>query len=793
MGKYLKEKEGSTLLMVIITIAVLAILGLALISMSVMNVNMKYNDYRSKRSLYFAEAGIDEAYAIVGDTVDEAMLTATQETEIRVQDLINVTSSGVYNANGTLSDAALQTASNDIFIEEFKQAFNDKTGEIASRFNDIANTKIDNTITDADYDIAITYDVTNFDQFDLSVTSSGFYVINDFTATYTYKDYTKKTVTTDIVVQQPSFTYALEAVENIISVDVNPLWLKALVSNSGDITFKSGTTNIEGDVYALGTKPALVENYKNADEFGGIVATGGTTTIVGDVITDSYVQTDGSSGARLNIDYGHVYCDSLTVQKTANYTTVDIDNSNVYTSDDIELNGANSSISIDGSYYGYMSGNGFITSGDAHYNSSCILINSALYPSTDGSKLSITGSTAPIDYNEGSAANKNGIFIAGTSYVNADGTDYYGDTKTWPYQTGESLSVKKNYYAYAYPLTGTVDTFDYSNVEFSSPSGSSISFAMGYNDGVNTPVLLTQAQKVDYFMKFYVDVYSAGYATNYLNIGTPDSIDVNISAFQYILGSAIATNGSTNTIVDKTINSNTVTDYEEIKDQIEVDNAYYLVLGANNSELDNEVTAYAVKHDTTLKAELQQTPDLLSYYTTSTTAGGITNYVAYNNYDYVLNTAQEATQVVYISEVENETGVFTIGAGSSDVNTSYNGGRVQGIIVYNGDVEISGSVDFVGVIIAKGDITIQGSGTKNFYSFDDDHTTYTDVEKFIIRLIRSTDGLEIFFNSANLPNDDGVNDTAWFVENVEVKTSDDSNNNQNRFNELVYYDNWHIE
>ncbi len=49
--KHLRSEKGSTLLLVVITIAVLAVLGSTLLSMSYMNINMKFTDERMKKDV----------------------------------------------------------------------------------------------------------------------------------------------------------------------------------------------------------------------------------------------------------------------------------------------------------------------------------------------------------------------------------------------------------------------------------------------------------------------------------------------------------------------------------------------------------------------------------------------------------------------------------------------------------------------------------------------------------------------------------------------------------------------
>ena len=72
MKRLLKEK-GSTLMLILITTAILTMLGTALLAMSLMNVTMKANDKRITSTVYLAESGIDQVYARVGSYVEKAI------------------------------------------------------------------------------------------------------------------------------------------------------------------------------------------------------------------------------------------------------------------------------------------------------------------------------------------------------------------------------------------------------------------------------------------------------------------------------------------------------------------------------------------------------------------------------------------------------------------------------------------------------------------------------------------------------------------------------------------------
>ena len=81
------KERGSTLLMAIITIMLLSVLGTALLSMSTMNVGMKYVDKDLKKTHYYAESGVEQAYGMVSKTVSTAVEDSAKQTATFIADL----------------------------------------------------------------------------------------------------------------------------------------------------------------------------------------------------------------------------------------------------------------------------------------------------------------------------------------------------------------------------------------------------------------------------------------------------------------------------------------------------------------------------------------------------------------------------------------------------------------------------------------------------------------------------------------------------------------------------------
>lgn len=568
--QFLRKENGSTLLLVIITVAVLTALGTTVLSLNYLNYNMKYTDQRMKETLYYSESGLDQVYSRLARYVDLAIVDAAKKTnddieyneneknliQAAIKDIteavntddsikgafydyyvdnvydisqasINMSESefvarklylhiilNLYNKDDTNPDPTAKslvesvitdtdklnalhaftmadgddflqfqslnsgvmvkisnsteilhkeydvvtdTGEIDIFADEqmkfyFKNYFKvNETALITDVFGTLSTPQTfeylngDVTDTNSDFTISIPTTIDNFDG-----TRPDELVFYNVESSFVYNGEIKKSIATDIVIELPSLFKKLATAELKYTRSDNPLWRYALITHN-DIDFNNANTTIDGSIYALGNKPADLDFALTRDpvNYDGISVRGDntTTSINGDVVTQSYVQIfKDSNNSTLNINNGHVYCDSFMIQDGSTGGHINVNNGNVYTQDDLELNGEDSHINIDGSYYG------FIGTAKIFNKTSAIVINANLSDTTKPrSSLTITGNSADVYAKEPYS----GILIAGLSFINDDfNPDPYGGngiTTTDLYQTAESMGIKRNYLAYFFP------------------------------------------------------------------------------------------------------------------------------------------------------------------------------------------------------------------------------------------------------------------------------------------------------------------------------------------------------
>jgi len=903
--RFLRTEKGSTLLLVVITIAVLTVLGTTVLAMSYMNVNMKFTDERMKKTLYYSESGIEQVYSIVGKYIDLALEDASSRTESDLIDkedamsimldqlaldtsvlfsdealklasyadyetvfgtlsgmsIVDYMNKGLYlkillaqgvvyddytttflrleaegiaaeiDVENALDPNRLSTATHQLIIDtdEIILYAKDQMNEYFKTFLDYEASNLETAITSVDIyldddatsansEIEISFDPTKGHGNIVSYTEANsdinlvddLMIIDGLTSTFNYKGRSRKSITTDIVIKTPGDLVPLELAQNKIVVANNPLWQYAIITHK-DLTFNGSTSNITGNVYALGTnpsggydlEPSNLNSPRNSANYKGIMIAGSNANvdITGDVISQSYVQiAKGSTGARLTINDGHVYCNSFVVQEGSVNGAMYVANGNVYTRDDLELNGTNSTIDIDGSYYGFMG------SAKEYNQTSAIVINSDLATS----RLKITGNPASIIYPEDSG--REGIFIAGVSYVNDTFTPDpdLTDSSTL-YQSGESMGVKGNYIAYAFPTTDTTgDSANYNAVNLVIPPATGLisGLELYYKFNMTHPVVskrgayFTVEDKATYFRLISEDPS----LNSIINTGG-GRIDIDADDYQYTAGAVIGDVAGTPAVVVKNSNLLLVAFAEQ-----EIARDYVYIM---NTLKHRPSGVYAAS--TFFGAG--EAP--LNYITNSDTATVISNYskidtVAYNLTPFMISSgavegpsiaAADAREVAIVeSDLSTPVGgtmnFLLIGAGSSyaDADGSYkmigadkyyvvrtdgsNSAEMQGVILTKGKVRISGDLTFYGSIIAMDEIYIED------YNIDIINN-HIEVRKYLAGLVLTHPELNEVFDASTMSTLGFDLDQVEYIKDVVVKTGNTDSLRQN-YNEFIYYQNWRI-
>ncbi|SHH46214.1 hypothetical protein [Tepidibacter thalassicus] len=649
----LKNKKGSTLIMVLMSLSVLSILGTAIISLSVMNLKSKIVDKKIKTSFYLSEAGLEEAYAIMMNEVQEGIKKGNEEVEKELKDFIKKEklkeSEGDYNSpylnsDGSVDEEAIKSKLEEWFRQGYARHLNN---QLLKKIKDGDNySELESSMNPSKPKIRIE-EKKEFPQNPDEESKFEITLISNFT-----HDNIQKQIKSKFLISIPKYNKPYYIKSEKVNLKENVLWTKALISEK-DILVKGNNVTINGDIYAYGN------TIKDIKERG--IAVKGKLTVNGNVFTDGYFQTK-ENGSSITVKNGDVYCKSLVIPDEQSGCNIMI-NGNVNTYDDIELNGKKSSITINGNYYGFSYGS------EGHDKSSSIIINSDDIGA--GSSITITGEGKGKKYYK---EDGKGTFIAGTVYIDLDNEDY---------QTGESVSVKGNYRAYSEKLGES--TFEFDGKEYGEDDIEFSYFSPLYlMNKIKEKTNRLYEQRGKYLKAIYDKNNSI------INLGN-GAID--IRNVKYSLGDYIEKGNG----IDKLkVGSFNHLDYTTVFDQNLKEYKYYV-----NRMGDPQIEDYSNYTDIDEKLTIEDRFDFKDIKPSSN------NMILKKDEELFFSNsdADKSISIIGINSQNSITGTYNVEL--KDTN-------LKGIIITKGDVYISGEINFEGVIIAGGNIYIQDDNPKIF-------------------------------------------------------------------------------
>lgn len=827
--KRLVDEKGSTLMLILITVAILTMLGTALLAMSLMNVTMKANDKRITSTVYLAESGIDQVYAIVGTYVEEAIEEAIILTDAEIQLLLGEldliinfvdVSTGLVNplahpdwgtvgsvylyGDYSLNVSELELHSDDLYKEHFKDYLDDledltPPNNLSSIIS--AETYID-LLNDGVSSLSVTVgDVNKFSE----TPGNSEYIIRDVRSEFVLLGKTKKVVTTDIVVTDEITAYPLNTLENRISVKDNPLWQQALVANENIHVQGNGQLTVIGNVYGYGTLPASVVAggaTKDAEptEYGGVIFDGSSQSIInGNVYSRNYVQLAEGSYSTVVVNDGAVYANTLIAQKDSNGLLRV--NGNVYTLDDLEHNGDNADITINGSYYGYSDGSVGLT----HDTSSAIVINADTSPtSTMTPTLHISG-LAPYTPGPGIAKtnvhieSNPGVIIGGTGYIDKI-IDPINNTR---YQMAESIAFRENALAYTWAFSKTlIDNLIATN----SPSpyvitpGNKFGF---YPDDA------TQDSRLDkYLNKDNVSWLSVTPSVS-LAIGSDDGSFGQLrdrkaifATFQNEIdtGGTFVNDGGANVTISNYIYT---TGLQLVGNRFEYEGANQSFFESLRVDINNDYLYQLHKLEPRNGAAISGLETVAGGNApTIANANAVLKYSnieisGINSFDVDIDGTTNIATAYNISDQSAQDLTIYGGSGTNGINALYMNGatKIQGIILRRGDIYIEGNVVFDGPIISNKSIYIKDGATLTIEnkSFDSNEST----KEILARLIFSIDDLFEVFNVTNYGIGGAVDPISligieFSTIDLSGATYDPNNNSVFTYYDWIHFNHWKV-
>jgi hypothetical protein len=438
------NNNGSTMVMAIIAIAFVAMLATMILAASFANIAMKRMENRSKDTFYTAETVLDEVRVGLGYKSVDSLKTSYEYVMSHLVDrtggfsyIINNDDANKKLRNMFIEDMLKKVTGNKMSFglgDDYKLVEN-STSPVIEAVCAYLNDNIDGyyesngemvrsaTVRQIGKVIAI----RQSDIFGNTIILKD--VVIDYREDKAEENYFS-TITVDLDITFPDLEVDFTGGNRLSSFLEYSLVADGLIKEETRTDLRINAAHI----YA--GKGVNITNGAYMTVTGNVVSSLGDISNANIVTRENIVVRGQATGeinarpSRLTVNGGDIWCKNFTVDSNLNSTTSDktvgaevkVDAlSKVYVSDDLNLYGKNSKVTIGGEYYGYSS-EGAKTTPTGHASSSAVIIN---------------GSNSTLDFNV------NKLVIGGRSYIILDESNSY--------MTGESLSIKANQDIYLIP------------------------------------------------------------------------------------------------------------------------------------------------------------------------------------------------------------------------------------------------------------------------------------------------------------------------------------------------------
>ena len=787
-----KRNSGSSIVIVIIAMAMIGILATTLLWMSYINYKIKVNDIRNKNSFYSAETVMEQILAGLQKESSDAVAIAYKETLSRWdQDDDGIQS----EANHYSSFASMYL---DTLVKQLKNKekgdgyYNRDTlrnyvdSEIWKNVNESAwNNGTDET--DASKAKAPVMELVN---------GNSLILRNVFVS---YMDGDRLSiVSTDLCLDVPQIVFTKS------SSSIDDLYDYLLIGNQGiSLTQGSGQVTGDGSIYA-GTddkgKGGITINPASslAINNGRYVISKGEIDVVGPgagfIVRDA--KETGSS----------VYAKSLDLQSG----TISLD-SKTYIANDLTLSGNGSRATLTKEYYGYGTSTATGLEGDPtdQENSSAIIIN---------------GQNSTVDM-----SGVNTLMLAGRAYIGTNTTkeeldqnaaaavEDAGKKNEKAVLMGESITVKGGQIAYLVPteclgiyngetiigqnpltqdqatkMQAYKDQYgtDFKEVDFTRPvsrlGGQSLaSFGVADMDHIRKVSTQyvgggTESKSLTYYyLVMNADNAAKYYQTYYLNGSNKESIDHYFKKYATggillgdytsaqnsytILGNALVSDALSQSgvslLASTNTTTNTMTPAEVFQKSGEIANVYK-GLTTNLSEDGASASMFRNVFDSVIKKEIT-----IKQADGTELKKNITDYLAENGFGTMEFTTEDGLK-----------GIIT--AGNYTLSTAAGEASHIRLIVSLGDITINRN--FTGLAIAKGTITINGAVTNGASSLKRNKME-------LYKVLNATTGAE---GDTITPMAFFVNGETSLADGAQEAPTDDAGNLNIDYTGIVRYMNW---
>lgn len=721
MKKIYKDKKGSSLVFALIAMSFVALLAVAVITMTVTNIRLKDAAKNSQKTLYSADGILDSIKAGIQDLSSQSSASAYKKSLSSYSKVLSGGTTSVkeiYDA-AYLKEMVKSLSGVDVF-DPSNSAYEYKDDVIRNYLDAV---QVNSYKSHPGGKGEMIYD-------------NGTLVLKDIEVSATRNSY-KTHITTDIHIDIPAMT-----------TETNSEYLGyAMIADNQIKANPGGTDSVVGSVYA-GT---VGRDASDKDSDKGICVYNGATLSIqaeniisrGDISINGnsslFISGDGSEPANVWVE-NIVTGDSSEPDKSGgNVLSIDGD-CNV--SDDLSIDGEKDSVTLSGGYFGYNYNDNYDDAGAGNFSnladySSAVLINAK------DSSLNMAG--------------LNNLVLAGRSFIskNSGSENYAGTTKpvkNKDIMTGESLTMKASQIAYLVagdyweevtdmPIT-KVDTiqkaiyFSYANDlgsknyvfrygDYMESMGLKNVNLLDYID-VNNPLAYYyrydenvkkdgKAVEVKYFyLNFKSNEKSSEFYEALMNTKDNSTKDDIISLEKrYVsntvgikLGSAIIM--SSGNVLYKDGTNDTIEIKPNTTEPISKDSGLAIYARTKSKEYMSRQLSLIDDYDVALQSTMWR---LASDPSSTLSKNGVSDKT--NLFDMLIQRSKLPSSGEERSNIEG--GLIAISSGDftwddSERGRSEYGGCEKGIIIAEGDVTLMR--DFKGLIIAGGDITFGATGIK---------------------------------------------------------------------------------
>ena len=692
MKKKPKIKKGSSLVAVILVFCILTILGTSMLSLTLASYKRRSAETKIKSNLYASESGLAEAYSIIGKYVDKAYEVGNEDAQNELAILLDAEkekvgkglSSNYIDTDGNIITTEIEKFESDKLTSAYeayminsltKDVSDDSKGKLKKDLETLQNytslkdkdglpiTPMINVIEDKSDD-DFKKDKDEVEKCNLVLEST--FNLDDF----------EKTIQARYVIKVPAYS----STNKLIRITKNPVWAKAICADK-DMKIQNGPVNIKGDIYIKGND--LTDNNKDV----GIILESAKSKLIvtGDVATAENLETKYKSsstetGSEIVVN-GNIYAKNVITSNGANGSSISTNRSalpdeksdgSIYVMDDMEVNAKKSTVNIKGGFYGVSDGS--VSTGNAPDNSSSIIVNTADMGS--GSAIKIAGPA----------------YIAGSAYISGLKD---GSIKDYKYQTGESVAIKGNYRAYTQPLKNDLKlsenkTISKDDVKFKYYDP--LDLASEYKDGEKYNEF-SIIDKSKYFEAYYND-----YALDSgLNLG--EGIKIGDPVNSIYMGSIFSKKDK-----DKPIFPSNYLIDEEGK------------VKTKRNKLKNQLFHMGFYNEFEGNASIEDIPDRNPIIDTKPTPQiTVASQVNFKS-DVFKNTTENGIEVKEGKKYIKESKEIIVLNGDENIyyEPSENDTTSKGIIITEGDLYLSGNINFTGTIICGGTIYFTDDKEKTF-------------------------------------------------------------------------------